>query len=109
MERINRLGNSEPIKEFYFIYHGDGSRNLVSAIGKQGGYVYFLIESKGKISEKNFDPIISPISNILDYCGSPDSQVIAIDPRDPQNRNICKILSDSIDAFSMQTTNKSLE
>lgn len=109
MERINRLGGKDPIKEFYFIYHDDGSRNLVSAIGKQGGYIYFLIESKGGFREKTFEPIISPISNILDYCGSPDSQVIAIDPREPENKIMCKLISDSIDAFSMQSSQKSLE
>lgn len=109
MERINRLGNNDPIKEFYFIYHDDGSRNLVSAIGKQGGYIYFLIESKGSFREKTFEPVVSPISNILDYCGSPDSQVIAIDPRDPQNKIMCKIISDSIDAYSKQTSQMTLD
>ena len=45
MERQNFM-NKEPEKEFYFIYYGDGSFNLVSAIGQKGGYVYYLIESK---------------------------------------------------------------
>ena len=89
-----------PEKEFYFIYYGDGSFNLVSAIGLKGGYVYYLIESKkGNIFDKNYQPKISPISNILDYCGFPDAQVISIDPKDPKTRTIYTKLSGYIDEF----------
>ena len=99
MEKQNYIG-LEPEKEFYFIYHSDGSSNLVSAIGLKGGYVYFLIETNQSVFDKNFKPRISPISNILDYCGSPDSKIVAIDPRDPKTRNIYTKLSNSIDEYA---------
>jgi hypothetical protein len=99
MERQNYMNNL-PEKEFYFIYYGDGSFNLVSAIGLKGGYVYYLIESKGNIFDKNFRPRISPISNILDYCGLPNAQVISIDPRDPKTRTLYTKLSGYIDEFN---------
>lgn len=108
MERENQKAD-EPIKEFYFINNADGSRNLVSAIGYKGGYVYFLIESNGNINNKSFKPVISPIANILDYCGSPESQVIAIDPKDPECKKIYQTLSACIDNFSMQNTQPSIE
>ena len=98
MERQNYMVN-EPEKEFYFIYYGDGSRSLVSAIGLKGGYVYFLIEPNNNIYDKNFRPVISPIPNILDFCGSPDTQVISIDPRDPKDKKIYTILSQFIDEY----------
>ena len=109
MERINGLGRNNPSKEFYFIYHEDGRCSLVSAISKKGGYVYFLVETKEKMDNNVFRPRISPISNILDYCGDPDVQVVAIDPKEPQNKDFCKIISDSIDALSMQSTQSTLE
>lgn len=102
MERQNFM-DREPEKEFYFIYYGDGSFNLVSAIGQKGGYVYYLIESKGNIFDKNFRPRISPISNILDYCGLPDAQVISIDPKDPKTRSIYTKLSGIIDEYKQET------
>ena len=102
MERQNYL-NNEPEKEFYFIQYGDGSFNLVSAIGLKGGYVYFLIESQENIFDKTFSPKISQITNILDYCGSPDAQVIAIDPKDPQTRSIYTKLCKCIDDYNLAT------
>lgn len=109
MERINGLGGNNPSKEFYFIYHEDGRCNLVSAISKKGGYVYFLVESKEKMDNAIFRPKISPIANILDYCGAPDVQVVAIDPKEPQNTVMCKIISECIDAFSLPASQSSLE
>ena len=92
--------DKEPEKEFYFIHYGDGSFNLVSAIGLKGGYVYYLIESKGNIFDKNFKPQISPISNILDYCGLPNAQVISIDPRDPKTRSLYTKLNAYLDEYN---------
>ena len=89
-------------KEFYFIYYGDGSFNLVSAIGQKGGYVYYLIESTENIFDQNFRPQISPISNILDYCGLPDAQVISIDPKNPKTRSIYTKLSGIIDEYKQK-------
>ena len=103
MERQNFM-DKEPEKEFYFIYYGDGSFNLVSAIGQKGGYVYYLIESTENIFDKNFRPQISPISNILDYCGLPDAQVISIDPKDPKTRSIYTKLSGIIDEYKQKDT-----
>lgn len=110
MERRNRMAH-QPIKEFYFINNPDGSRKLVSAIGQQGGYIYFLIEANGNLSDKSFSPKISLISNILDYCGSPDTQVVAIEPRDPQHKKLYINLSERIDDYlvSMQSSQMSLE
>ena len=102
MERQNFM-DKEPEKEFYFIYYGDGSFNLDSAIGQKGGYVYYLIESKENVFDKNFRPQISPISNILDYCGLPDAQVISIDPKDPKTRSIYTKLSGIIDEYKQET------
>ena len=101
MERQSFM-DKEPEKEFYFIYYGDGSFNIVSAIGQKGGYVYYLIESTGNIFDRNFRPQISPISNILDYCGLPDAQVISIDPKDPKTRSIYTKLSGIIDEYKQK-------
>lgn len=101
MERQNFM-DKEAEKEFYFIYYGDGSFNLVSAIGQKGGYVYYLIESKENVFDKNFRPQISPISNILDYCGLPDAQVISIDPKNPKTRSIYTKLSGLIDEYKQR-------
>lgn len=101
MERQSFM-DKEPEKEFYFIYYGDGSFNLVSAIGQKGGYVYYLIESTGNIFDRNFKPQILPISNILDYCGLPDAQVISIDPKDPKTRSIYTKLSGIIDEYKQK-------
>ena len=101
MERQNFM-DKEPEKEFYFIYYGDGSFNLVSAIGQKGGYVYYLIESKENVFAKNIRPQISPISNILDYCGLPDAQVISIDPKNPKTRSIYTKLSGLIDEYKQR-------
>ncbi len=109
MERISHLGSKDPSKEFYFIYHEDGSFNLVSAIGKQGGYIYFLVETKELFNNRSVKPKVSPISNILDYCGAPDTQVIAIDPKEPQNKTMCKQISDSIDEFSMLSSQRTAD
>ena len=99
MERENFMGRL-PEKEFYFIHYSDGSYNLVSAIGQKGGYVYFLIESKSNVFNKSFRPEISPITNILDYCGSPDAQVVSIDPKDPRTRTLYSRLCEFMDEYN---------
>ncbi len=107
MEREKQSGNNRIVKEFYYIDSPDGNRSLVSAIGKNGGYVYFLIKPKGDIRHKStFHPIISQITDIMPYCESPETRVTAIEPKGLHNKNLCDVLSASIDSFLESTTNE---
>ena len=108
MEKINHLGNIDPNKEFYFVFHDNGNCNLITAISKQGGYIYFLINQETS-KQGSVKIAVTPITNILDYCGSPDAHVIEINPTDSQNREMCQIISDSIDKFSMQESKQKMQ
>lgn len=107
MKKENYLLNEQE-KEFYFISHGDGSYKIVSAISVNGGYVYFLIEANNT-NDGKFKPVISPIANIIDICGSPDVQVAAIEKNNPATQIIYDKLSDCIDDYMKSGMGKHLE
>ena len=87
----------EPEREFYVIKYGN-KNHIVSAIGFNGGYVYFLIEGNGDILGHNFQPQITPISDILCYC-KPDAEVISIEPKNPDSKKLYEKLCLYMDEF----------
>ncbi len=92
-----------PSTDFYYVCYGDGSKNIVSAVEFKGGFLYYLIQSDKEVFDKNFDPKIVQISNIVALCGSPSTTVVAIDKEDEKNKALYEKLCECIENFTNES------
>lgn len=75
--------------EFYKVIYDNNARFL-AAVGHQGGYVYYALDEVE--DGKGTKLTVLQIDDIIEICGAPDIQVIAITPNSPKTLKLYNIL-----------------